>query len=161
MHPQKNRCITFWAGWKYSPKSSNYCTPRHSWNCCFQRISSKSEVVLLFKKGRTFINPQQSHFRNDLPQKLMLSHNCLEVQFMIQLEHCMFCCFEFTRKLEYQRKLVVSMSGLWCTSAGEWVLNRSFFLLGLLWDQIKIYQFNWITYDEYCKVLTKLLSLEQ
>ena len=29
MHPQKNRCITFLGGWKYSPKSSNYCTPRH------------------------------------------------------------------------------------------------------------------------------------
>ena len=26
--PQKNRCITFWGGWKYSQKSLNYCTPR-------------------------------------------------------------------------------------------------------------------------------------
>ena len=85
----------------------------------FKEFPQNLKLCFSLKKGRTFINAQQSHFRNDLPQKFMLSHNCLEVQFMIQLEHCMFCCFEFTRKLEYQRKLVVSMSGLWCTSAGE------------------------------------------
>ena len=28
MNPKKNHCITFWGGWKYSPKSSNHCTPR-------------------------------------------------------------------------------------------------------------------------------------
>ena len=45
--PQKNHCITFWGGCKYSQKSSNYCTPRHTW-----QIISWSMVVFT----RTKIN---------------------------------------------------------------------------------------------------------
>ena len=39
IYPKKHRCITFWGGWKYSQKSSNYCTPRP-----MHKISIKSKT---------------------------------------------------------------------------------------------------------------------
>ena len=47
MHPKKNRCITFWGGWKYRGLETNAMTLRH-------RLPNAGEFFVLIFLERLF-----------------------------------------------------------------------------------------------------------